>query len=727
MANVSAVQNYFSYVGGLVTEASPLNAPENTSFDEDNMDLLRNGTRKRRRGINREIDGLTIAHTHTANDFTTGGHVTSIHEWRSIGGDGALNKTLIQVGNVLHIRQLDTSVVFTAAVPTINNTAIAGGGADTSISLTLAKVGVTDNTPLSKVSISFGKGVAFVVGPDMEPFFVEYHADTGNFSTHWIGGAKGNILLRDFSGVDDGLAVDDRPAHATWAALVAANPNHAYNLLNQGWTVTHGTTYITASAVAPSNADVWWHGKNTTGVFTPAEMDKLWFGSMRGAQGHYIYTAFANTRSSIITAATDFATDARPSVTAFYSGRVWYSGIKDSEYSGTILYSKLVENPVLDAHKCHMEADPTSEIVSDLVATDGGTITIPEAGEIIQLIPAASGIIVLAKNGVWHVRGTTDTGFNATGFSVVKVTNIGCDAPESVVEVEGTVMYWNRAGIYVITLSPDGGNLISQNMTQETIQERINDVATEALAQVQGVYDPLEREVKWIYAETLDTYPEYCNKFLTLDLVLKAWYTGTVSGDNTVPFIIGSTKTLNLSPTPPNYESMIRFLTLKQLTPTTLELSVSSMYDERLVDWFDDDSVGINYSSFIESSQELMGDAMRGKSIDEVHTFFKRTEDTVTDGVLDSPSRCLMQYKFDWADDDASGKFTKKEEAYKFVRPLAIPSTVGTHALNYGHSVIVTKHNVRGNGRALQIRLESVDDNDIQLLGWAVRLSGTTR
>lgn len=728
MAKAVAQKNYFEFVKGLITEASPLNAIENSSFDEDNFDLRRDGTRKRRRGIDFENGGATpaLTQTHTAAYYAT--HTTSTHEWRSIGGTGTNNKTILQMGNFLYLLGLDTAVVSTGGAGiTFDNTAIGGGAADTAIDMSLVAVAAAD-TGVDKVQISFGKGVAFVVSPTINPFLIEYHATTGNYSTHYIGTTAGNIRVRDFAGLDDGLAVDTRPAFANWAALTAGNPAHAYNLLNQGWTQTHVALY-TNSGVAPANSDVWWYGKNSTGIFTPAEMNKMWFGSMRGARGRFIYPAFNMTRTTYVAGIANLVTNARPSVTIFYSGRAWYTGIQDSAYSGTILYSKLIEEPTQDAHICHMEADPTSEIVSDLVATDGGTITIPEAGQIVKLVVSSTGLLVFAQNGVWHIRGTADTGFSATGFSVRKITNVGTDSVESIVEVEGNIMYWSRSGIYLIHVDPNTAELTAQNVSQSTIQAKVNAVSNASLALVKGVYDPLEREVKWCYSENVDVNnPDYCNKTLTLDIVLEAWYTGTISGVSaTDPYIVSLIQTLNMSSVAPDYKSMVRYITFKQATPTSMQVYISTLYQDNMMDWFTNDGVGLDYTSYIETSYELLEDAMRSKYIDEMHLFFQRTEDTVSNGVLDNPSGCLMQYKFDWADDESSGLFTKQEQAYKFPRPMVIPVGAGPFPFNYGQSVIVSKHNVRGSGRAFQLRLESETGKDMHVLGWASFTSGNTR
>ena len=56
-----------TFVGGLVTEASPLTFPENASIDEANFELDRNGSRSRRLGMDYE-EGLTPFPNHVLSE-----------------------------------------------------------------------------------------------------------------------------------------------------------------------------------------------------------------------------------------------------------------------------------------------------------------------------------------------------------------------------------------------------------------------------------------------------------------------------------------------------------------------------------------------------------------------------------------------------------------------------------------------------------------------------------
>ena len=87
-----------TFVKGLITEASPLNFPENASLDECNFELLRNGTRQRRLGLDfepgythREIVGMAKSEMDTANVNT--------FVWENVGGDPSTVFLVIQINS----------------------------------------------------------------------------------------------------------------------------------------------------------------------------------------------------------------------------------------------------------------------------------------------------------------------------------------------------------------------------------------------------------------------------------------------------------------------------------------------------------------------------------------------------------------------------------------------------------------------------------------------------
>ena len=118
--------------------------------------------------------------------------------------------------------------------------------------------------------------------------------------------------------------------------------------------------------------------------------------------------------------------------------------------------------------------------------------------------------------------------------------------------------------------------------------------------------------------------------------------------------------------------------------------------------------------------------------------FFNKTETTITgvdsegEYILDNPSSCLFQARWDFDSSNAFNKWVgrttnesgtgKKMELYKpFQRgfiPTSIPWTFDT-----GESVINKKIKVRGNGKAVQYRFEAQPEKDMQLLGYSTNFT----
>lgn len=84
-----------TFVGGLNTDASPLNYPQNASADEKNFVLNKNGLRTRRLGFDLE-DGYvkvsTAAQVGNGKDL-----IVNFHKWNNVGGDSTKTIVVVQV------------------------------------------------------------------------------------------------------------------------------------------------------------------------------------------------------------------------------------------------------------------------------------------------------------------------------------------------------------------------------------------------------------------------------------------------------------------------------------------------------------------------------------------------------------------------------------------------------------------------------------------------------
>ena len=479
----------------------------------------------------------------------------------------------------------------------------------------------------------------------------------------------------------------------------------------------------------PGNNKQWWIARAdiddpdatppiTAGDFLPEILDKLFAGNMRAPRGHFILDAFNKDRSFVSTIE-DLPvqpTKERPPTVSFFSGRAWFA-CKSTVYFSQVLTEK---------HKaawCYQEADPTSEVISDPIATDGGVIPIPEANKILKLLPNGGGILVFATNGVWHVRGGT-SGFTATDISVDKVSSIGCTAPLSIVDTEQGVFWWSDVGILGMkqqtsAYGPVPGSYDRLNISELSIQSFYNDIPDEVRSQAKAAYDPKANTVTWLYRD--DDVEEYqYNRTLVLDVSLSAFYPwkfGAIDDDNppiVKDFFVAdrlNNVTLDTDVSP----SQIEYLTVEGS-----DLRLSQASNSLFVDWYEFNNEGAVYDSYVETGFELFNDAMRDKNITYIFTYLRRTENEYEDDELDDPSSCFLTIKWDWASGNHSNKWTSPVQVYRPGRLLFDnPDT--------GFGMVVTKSKVRGNGKAIQFKLgTSEPGRNFDIQGWSIAVTGNT-
>lgn len=749
MPRAATKKLYRTFVRGLITEANPLTFPENASIDEDNCVLFRKGNRSRRFGVNYEPGHVLSSYSVSKTAFDQGVATTEF-KWKSVANRSDINFVVHQVGLSLRFYNLSVEP-------------LSGGVLVAAVDLTPFVVSGATVPERSEVAMASGKGFLFVVGEKIEPLIVEYFPDTQTFALDRI-----YITMRDFKGVDDGLANDEEPT--TLSAL-----KH-YNLRNQGWVAPSSSNatdpntpavsipqifyaffgnrlpraaqevstpigmYFSKFGRYPGNNKQWWVAKATSasgsvqvGDFDPQLLSKFYFGNTRAPRGHYVVEAFNIDRSAVsgVAGIPVESTTERPRTVAFFSGRVWYA------LNSTVYFSQVMQDK-RQAGMCYQEADPTAEDVSDLIATDGGVIPIPEMAKALKLVPTGSGVLVFADNGVWFVTGT-DSGFTATSISVNKISPIGTDSPNSIVETEGQIYWWSKVGIQGMSQKQGmfgtvEGVFEKPNLSEETVQGFYNKIPIEVRRTVKGVFDPATNVIQWLYRSSPSIAPYKYDRILNLDLTLQAFYPWSVSPHADGPYITGVFTTDTITDIEnPDPDSSIRNMFIKYFcavpVSTNYQWTFAEFNDSTFADWRGFDGIGKPYMSFIETGYELMEDAMRRKQAPAIFCYFRRTEinfvDNGQDYVADRPSSCKFQAKWDWASTQASNKWSTKVEAYRHTRlPMFDESNL---VFDTGFPVVVTKNKVRGNGRAIQFRFENGDiGSDFDLLGWAVNYSGNT-
>lgn len=733
----------------MITEASPLTYPENASTSEDNCVLFQKGNRTRRLGFEREQEGVL-------SGFTMFNSVDrDVHEymWEGVNDTGLVDVAVQRVGQFLFFFDANAEV-FSLSQYTDPNAPVAtlAGSIDMNQFAIEGGLGSIADT---KVEFSSGRGLLFVVGEHIEPFSVEFIPSSQTFLPRLI-----NIQIRDFVGLDDGLANDFEPTELSAA--------HHYNLRNQGWvapsskvgnTTTNtdntlrysldnflsGTSRLSRPALTvnftsspidqyfdqiglyPGNNKAWWVGKLevdnpdkglVAGDFDPDILCDTFVGNTLAARGHFIFNAFNKNRSEVsgIDQLPSEISATRPASTAFYAGKVWYAHRSDVYYSQTLIDHRQAGN-------CYQEADPTSETISDLIATDGGIIPIPEALNIRKIHPVGGSLVVFADNGVWSVQGG-EGGFSATNISVNKVSSNGILGARTLVEANSVIYWWSNAGIMSLSqrsglFGAQEGSFDRENITETTIRSFYhNNIPVETKMHAKGIYDPIRNLVQWMYkSEDSKSVPNvFFDRILNLDVTLQAFYPWTIDDSqgramtgfhNRVLVNVINTPGIETQEGLNTFNSYVRYVYADFSNDSRVSRFGYGDFQAQDYSDFGDQP----YLSFMETGFEILEDLMRNKQSNYVFLYFRRTDDED----LGIDSSCFFQTKWDWSRNYESGRWSRKVQGYRITRNFK------------DNHVVSTKHKARGHGRALQVRFESAEiGTTFDLLGWATNYTGNT-
>ncbi len=722
-----------SFIGGIITEASPLNFPLGASLDEENFVLNRDGTRARRLGL--EVESSATYNAISTGSLTLSGVALSSFLWENVGEIPERAVWVQQVGNVLHIYGANVFAPSKHRQQEITLTA-------------------TNNIVFSFAGIN---GDLVVAAGDQELRAIR-RIGTDSYSLIFS-----RIKVRDFWGVDDNLDISERTA--------SLGPLHAYNLYNQGWppeffcsadpenpsTMNTGSTEDPVSRTRtslgkyPSNSDVMYSAltflTNGRKAYYPHALSNILNGNTPAASGHYIIDLFNRSQGRIDTyqADQDAGWTARVDYTssiptdqstggikavAAYAGRVFYAcssgetgGDNRSPHVGTfVLFSKLVDSHA-DLGKCYQEADPTAEDISDLIDTDGGYIQLPTVSDIKALIPYKDALLVFADNGVWQIRGG-DRGFTATEYQSVFLTPNGVLSAQSIVVTADAVLYWSRNGIFVISESATGTAIVS--LTQDSIQTYYNSIPYESKLKAVGYYDDSEYRIRWLYQEE---YEDTCH-FYTHELILDflntekpAWSKFAFYTVASRPLrVMGYIRVPGISRTLQGYD--FKYATMRRTNTQIYQVTASVLSDEHFRDWYSADASGTDAAAFLVTGFFTGGDSARKKFAPYLTTHFNRTETRYVDEgsgtmTISGASSCIGQAQWEWCTTADSGRWSEEFQAYRN-RHNYMVSEDGT--LSYGYSVITTRNKIRGNGRALSLKFRTEPYMDLQLLGWNIEL-----
>lgn len=694
-----------TFVKGLITEAGELTFPPDASVDELNCDLRRDGSRRRRKGAAKETNFELSSFTVADSSITTTG------AWYNVGGQSGLEFLVFQNGATLHFYN-KSGIPFSANID--------------SESVNLLDYEVTGSVGASNAKCTFTslKGALIVVSEAINPIYIERDNVAETLTVTEI-----SFRVRDFDWQGDTTTYYEDEA--------SPSNERKYDAQNTGWNTGNGApTDLTKRLTHP-----WYAGKDATGAYDSAEWEEIYSGNSLTGNGHYVLDFFNKDRSTVsgVSGLTTETESSRFKTVATFAGRAFYAGLDSTTNTDIILFSQLIDN-FKQLGECLQQNDPTSEYVSDLIDTDGGTIRIAGAVGIKVLYVIDASLYVFADNGVWRIEGI-DGVFSPTGFAVKKITDVGIVSQGSFVVADGSPIWWSKNGIHTFQFDTSTGRPVENNLTIGTIQAYWDRIPNEAKNKLTSVFDPVNKRAYWAWPDEGETVESKVNNILVLDAPLKAFYPWHIEDEATdtdaiigIEFFSGfGSAASTLDVVTGAGDDVITsagddVVSIQNLATTgspaiiliirdgeTNKMTMGSFTGEDFLDWGT-----ANYSSYAEAGYDFMGDLLLKKTSPYITTYMRVTETAwegnETDGYQpDKPSSMLVSSFWDFKNSSSS----TPQQAYRF---KSMPVVDSTNLLNfdYPESVITTRMKVRGRGRSMRIKFESEQGKDFILLGYSV-------
>ena len=342
--------------------------------------------------------------------------------------------------------------------------------------------------------------------------------------------------------------------------------------------------------------------------------------------------------------------------------------------------------------------------------------------------------------------------------TVYLVSSVGIVGKRTIVDVEGTPIWWSDRGIYSIGRNQVTDRIEAQSLTQQTIQTYYDStIPAVSKLYAQGSYDSVTGRVTWGWNSggNETNYRYKFNRALVFDSNIGGFYPWSfgelasnspyVFGVFTVPSI-GNVKETDTVIQASSGETVIRqsdsetvvadVEVLRGGSTTTVfiiaepgtnesEITFAQLNDDSFVDWKAKDNTGINFTSSFETGYLLEGNVTSRRQAPHVFVYTKRTETGyVASGdsyVLQNPSSCYMQARWDFANHTNSSKYGRRQQVYRIVKDY--DNTPSSLDFDSGFPVTITRNKVRGSGKSLHLFFDSEDGKDFDIYGWAVHYS----
>jgi hypothetical protein len=750
-----------TFVGGILTEANPINYPKGYTLDEENFILERNGTRRRRYGLRPQPGGDTPG---TAASPAPGGTLV-LDDYQGTGDSYVImwDSGNIEVFKVEKVYEVVNG--YGSNNPTQNLESVA----------TATVFGITD-------IVEYKGDLIIITAWGNHPTYITagLYSSGINVPSYQIRdidlvSKKGTtpIMTRDYAGYSDKEVFDFNPTTLTIT--------HHYNLLNNGWSTTNINQYFTDTGTYPSLAQDMNTGLDAaTGAFTSTWVDLGNSGANAYRGGKFLVTPVGaqldrgqvmldeGYTEAAITAATlptltgsTFAGYTRMSA-VIWNGRLCTLAYSTGDYEEPIkpfLYISQVLEDVESPGKMYRINNPVARDNSGPLDTDGLYLELSDIGVPIKLMKSTNGLAILSTQGLREVYAAQGN-FTPGSVAIRPISDYKTYASTfaspvgshlSTVTPEGDIYYLSREGVIKCEYDSRYNSYKVDNITKKSIDNLYRTELTPVnIANAMLYYSISSKTIRVLYnsntSQIVTTIfgPMY-DRELVLDLPLGAWYRNVYGeiaslGDGHMTNYYGIT---NLFEVPQLREDDVDYpfpysntyvvntvsydpdLVMSGAVTVTTGLAFMHHTPGTFTDTaFQNLELGtIDNGAFLQTGYINMGDSQRQKQADYIIPSFIRTETGFTDDgsgnlTATNESSCLISAYWDYADHDNSVKIGTQFEAYRLTRPY-IPSGAAD-AFDYGQSVITTKNRISGRGRALSLRFESSAGKDCQLLGWGL-------
>lgn len=442
----------------------------------------------------------------------------------------------------------------------------------------------------------------------------------------------------------------------------------------------------------------------------------------------------------------------------FSAGRLWLSGY--GEKPNTIYFSQTVTDDLFYG-RCYQFADPLSDVDSEPVDTDGGTLVVNGAERIISLLGFSNGILVFANNGVWYVGGASlSETFKATLFSVESISGSGIIGENNACVVEDTVIYFGYGGVYVLTKDDLVGRIKPKSISDK-IQTLYTGLPLYVRKAAKAVYNNSERRVyyfcnltsnSWIKNYNPTDQSTHFRDALVFDIRLKAWYKyqlkeDTVGSalavgdvfvtqasqanvnlvtDNAGDIVENAADDLVYSDSAiSNDAEVLNLLVLTKPNGTHLDIAFGKMGNGLHQDFAMKDDEAYTIDSVFLSAQLTFQAPIGKKQPPYAYFIFERVESGVLgdNGEDITAGGAFLSVAADWASSAISGKYG---DAVQIYRPNKF--TVSRFGgISPAVDVVAIKERLRTRGNAIQFKITNDAAKGFYLYGVNFLISVTPR